>query len=227
MNRPLTFHGNLSSDNLETLTKALLEGRAIIYPTETYFGIGCDALNEEAVAFVYQAKGRSTTKPLPLIASDLEMVKKYCDLSGVPDMLLSFWPGPLTILLPARVPFAKPLVDSEGRVAIRISSNYAGSMIAQALGRPVTATSANKSGCPPCTCPACLDQELVTKIGIVAFIWAEPGGGAPSTIVSVTDKGKIYVHRAGAVSKKELQKAGLALAAAPSGKSSAAASSER
>lgn len=216
MNRPLTMYGNLSSDKLETLTKALQEGRAIIYPTETFFGIGCDALNEEAVASVYQAKGRSTTKPLPLIASDMEMVRKCCDLFGVPDMLFSFWPGPLTMLLPARVPFAKPLVDAEGRVAIRISSNHAASKIAEALGRPITATSANKSGYPPCTCPTCLDQELVLKIGIGAFLDPEPDGGAPSTIVSVTKEGTIFVHREGAVSRKVLNKAGLVLAKAPS-----------
>ena len=216
MNRPLIFYGNLSHDKLETLTQALQKGRAIIYPTETYFGIGCDALSEEAVAFVYQAKGRSTTKPLPLIASDMEMVARCCDLGGVPESLLSFWPGPLTILLPARVPFAKPLADAEGRVAIRISSNYAASKIAEALGRPITATSANMSGCPPQTRSVWLDQELVAKIGIGAFLCATPGGGAPSTIVSVTKEGTICVHREGAVSREKLEKAGLVLAKAPS-----------
>ncbi len=212
MTRPLTMYGNLSSDKLETLTVALQKGRAIIYPTETYFGIGCDALNEKAVASVYQAKGRSTTKPLPLIASDMAMVEKCCDTTNVPPELLSFWPGPLTILLPAKVAFAKPLIDSKGRVAIRISSNYAANKIAQALGRPITATSANMAGCPPCTCSTWLDWELVTKIGIGAFLCSTPDGGAPSTIVSVTEEGKIFVHREGAVSKKELQKAGLVLA---------------
>ncbi len=215
MSRPLTMYGNLSSDKLETLTNALQKGRAIIYPTETFFGIGCDALNEEAVASVYQAKGRSTTKPLPLIAADMDMVRTCCDLGGVPDVLLSFWPGPLTMLLPARVPFAKPLMDAEGRVAIRISANYVANMIAEALGRPITATSANRSGCPPCICPACLDQELLTKIGIGAFLYPEPDGGAPSTIVSITDKGKVFVHREGAISRKELAKTRLALAKAP------------
>lgn len=220
MNRPLTMYGNLSRDKLETLTEALQKGRAIIYPTETYFGIGCDALNEEAVAFVYQAKGRSTTKPLPLIASDMEMVEKCCDLGGIPESLLSFWPGPLTILLPAKVPFAKLLVDSEGRVAIRISSNYAANKIAQALGRPITATSANMSGYPPCTRSTWLDWELVTKIGIGAFLCSTPDGGAPSTIVSATEEGTICVHREGAVSREELEKAGLVLAQAPSARPS-------
>lgn len=212
MTRPLTMYGNLSKDKLETLTEALQKGRAIVYPTETYFGIGCDALNEKAVASVYQAKGRSTTKPLPLIASDMEMVEKCCDTAGVPPELFSFWPGPLTMLLPARAPFAKPLVDAKGRVAIRISSNYAASRIAQALGRPITATSANKAGNPPCTCSTWLDWDLVTEIGIGAFLCATPDGGAPSTIVSATEEGTIFVHREGAVSKEELEKAGLVLA---------------
>ncbi len=212
MSRPLILYGNLSSDKLELLARALQQGQAIIYPTETLYGIGCDAINETAVSLVYQAKGRSTTKPLPLIASDLEMIKRSCDLGGVPKNLFSFWPGPLTMLLPARIAFAKPLVDAEGRVAIRISASPCAREIAHALGRPITATSANLSGKPPCSTKDALDQELVRRIGIGAFLGAEPGGGAPSTIVSVTPKGTVFVHREGAVSKRELQEAGLVLA---------------
>ena len=140
------------------------------------------------------------------------MVGQCCDLSGVPERLLSFWPGPLTILLKARKPFAAPLLDKAGRVAVRVSSHPAAIALSKSLGSPITATSANISGREAVFLACDLDRELTEAVGLVADLEPAPKGGLPSTIVSLAGDGRIILHREGAISKERLLQAGLELA---------------
>ncbi|MDO5536736.1 MAG: L-threonylcarbamoyladenylate synthase [Desulfovibrionaceae bacterium] len=209
-----SLFGHTVSDSLDLLVRRLKEGGCLVYPTETLFGLGCDALNADAVAAIYQAKERSATKPLPLIAADVSMAARFCRLDHVPRALLDLWPGPLTLLLPAAAPFAAPLVDARGRVALRVSAHPGARALVRGLGRPMTATSANRSGRAAADDIAALDPLIVERIGLVADLPPHPAGGLPSTIVSVPEDGggcTVRLHREGAVSASTLESLGLAV----------------
>ncbi|HIW00977.1 MAG TPA: L-threonylcarbamoyladenylate synthase [Candidatus Desulfovibrio intestinipullorum] len=201
-----------SSEQATALLKAvrlLEQGSCLIYPTETFFGLGCDARNAEAVAQIYQAKGRTATKPLPLIAASTAMVAELCDMRAVPDSLLRLWPRPLTLVLPAKVPFPKPLLDSRGCVAIRVSTHPVAAALSAHVG-PLTATSANRQGMPPARFAQDLDP-LLTKELPVLDLPPEPCGGRASTIISFPGQGRVRLHREGPVTRDLLEKLGLCL----------------
>ena len=130
---------------------ALGHGEVIVFPTETLYGLGADALDSEAVEKVFQLKGRDPNQPIPLIISGAGMLQSL--ITDIPPlartMMDRFWPGPLTLVLPARRDIPKPLVNSSGGVGVRISSQPIATKLVQALGRPLTATSANPSGKEP------------------------------------------------------------------------------
>jgi L-threonylcarbamoyladenylate synthase len=130
---------------------ALKRGDVIAFPTETLYGLGADALNPAAVEKVFRLKGRDATNPIPVLIADramlLNMVSEVPPL--VEKLIAHFWPGPLTIVLPARRDVAPPLVNAAGGIGLRVSSQPIAAQLLQALGHPLTATSANPSGKPP------------------------------------------------------------------------------
>jgi L-threonylcarbamoyladenylate synthase len=129
---------------------ALKRGDVIAFPTETLYGLGADALNAAAVEKVFQLKGRDPTNPIPvLIANRVMLERLVLDVPPLAETLIAhFWPGPLTIVLPARPEIPHPLVNAAGGVGVRISSQPIAKELVQALGHPLTATSANPSGKP-------------------------------------------------------------------------------
>ena len=127
---------------------ALRRGDVIVFPTETLYGLGADALNDTAVEAVFRLKSRNPNQPIPVLVADLEMLHTL--IADIPPLALKlmkrFWPGPLTLVLPARQGIPKPLLNTSGGVGVRISSKPIATKLVQALGRPLTATSANPSG---------------------------------------------------------------------------------
>ena len=89
----------------------LRAGGAMVFPTETFYGLGCLAAHAQAVARVYQLKCRPVHKPLPLLAAHAAQVDAVAELAAMPRGLLPFWPGPLTVLLPARPCLPQALVN--------------------------------------------------------------------------------------------------------------------
>lgn len=129
---------------------ALRRGEVIAFPTETLYGLGADALNASAVEKIFQLKGRDAANPIPVLVADRAMLALL--VAGVPalaeKLISAFWPGPLTIVLPARNDIPKPLVNSSGGIGVRISSQPIADELVRILGHPLTATSANPSGKP-------------------------------------------------------------------------------
>lgn len=130
---------------------ALERGETIVFPTETFYGLGADALNAAAVARLVEIKGRDPANPIPLIIADRKMLTAIArEVSPVADRLArAFWPGPLTLVLPAKPGLPAPLVNSAGEIGVRISSHPLAARLARELGRPITATSANPAGRAP------------------------------------------------------------------------------
>jgi L-threonylcarbamoyladenylate synthase len=137
--------------DFEAAIDALRHGEVIVFPTETLYGLGADALNSEAVEKVFQLKGRDSQNPIPVLVADPEMLRNL--VSEIPPLAQKlmdrFWPGPLTLVLPAREDVPKPLLNASAGIAVRISSQPIATQLLKTLGRPLTATSANPSGKAP------------------------------------------------------------------------------
>ena len=129
---------------------ALRRGEVIVYPTETFYGLGADVQNFSAVEKVFQLKGRDPNNPFPVLVSERSMLDSL--VAEIPPLaaklIARFWPGPLTLVLPARKDIPRALVNSDGGIGVRISSQPLAIELVKALGRPLTATSANPSGKP-------------------------------------------------------------------------------
>jgi L-threonylcarbamoyladenylate synthase len=113
--------------------------------------LGADALNSQAVEKVFQLKGREPKNPIPVLVADLAMLGMLVTaVSETAKALMErFWPGPLTLVLPARDDIPKPLINTNGGIGVRISSQPIATQLVARLQRPLTATSANPSGKPP------------------------------------------------------------------------------
>lgn len=206
---------------MDTATNCLHNGGLLLFPTETFFALGSLASISTAVRSVYQVKSRPTSSPLPLVAANLEQVASICNLHGIPESLLDFWPGPLTLLAPAHTeaPLVPILVGKNKLVAIRISSHPLVQEICRNTGFPLTASSANISGQPPARSFEQLDGKLLEQLKghsplngyiLPRTIGEEPAGGLPSTIVHVLHDGRLAIHRQGAITTQVLQARGFA-----------------
>ena len=187
----------------------MLDGHPVIFPTETFFALGSRALDADATARVYRAKHRSTVRPLPLILGDweqLDMIAKVHD--GLMPLLKRFWPGPLSVIFPARLRVPDILTGGTGRVAVRLSSHPVARALAQAVGEPITSSSANISGNPAVVSVNQLDEELIASVMGILDEPPVPAGGLPSTLVERMEDGRLRLLRAGAVTSAQIAEAG-------------------
>ena len=224
---------------LAAAARFLRNGGVLVFPTETFYGLGCLAANAEAVARVYQLKQRPVHKPLPLLAAQAAQVDAVAELAAMPKGLLTFWPGPLTVLLPARPCLPPALVNGQGLAAVRVTPHPLAAQLAEQAGGALTASSANLSGgAPVCspdtldpallealrrmaqgmTCPAgCAAQAAKTAVPLpLALGGPLPAGGLPSTVVEPLSggdggAGRLRIVRAGAVNTAALEAAGFTL----------------
>lgn len=133
--------------------EALRAGQVIVYPTETFYGLGCDATNKLAVASIFKIKGRDDKKALPVIVSSLAMLKKYFLLNlPAQNLIKKYQPGPLSLVLNfseyGKKAFGKSINKKSFDGGARISSHKVAAVITKKLGRPLVSTSANPSGRP-------------------------------------------------------------------------------
>lgn len=174
-------------DGVETAAAILRRGGVVALPTETLYGLAADATSEAAVLRVFDIKGRAREVAIPVIAADRAQVEQWVGTLTVVGRRLAdvFWPGPLSLVVRAAPGLPRPLLGSGETVAVRVSSHPVARALARALGRLITATSANRSGREPTTQPGDVLRELGAAIDALvdAGVCA---GGAPSTIVDVT-----------------------------------------
>ena len=149
---------------LAAAARFLRQGGVLVFPTETFYGLGCLAANAQAVARVYQLKCRPVHKPLPLLAAHPDQVDAVAELAAMPKALLSFWPGPLTVLLPARPCLPPALVNEQGLAAVRVTPHPLAAQLVEQAGGALTASSANLSGGTPVCLPGELDPALMDAL---------------------------------------------------------------
>lgn len=134
---------------IKEAVEVLRKGGIILYPTDTVWGIGCDATNKEAVAKVYQIKKREDSKSLVLLAEDMDMICRY--VKEVPEMaiqLVEVNDKPMTIIYPGAIGLADNAVAEDGTVGIRVPMMDFCKQLIHRFGRPIVSTSANISGEP-------------------------------------------------------------------------------
>ena len=202
----------------------------MIFPTETFYGLGCLAADAAAVTRIYQLKRRPVQRPLPLLAADAYQAGAVVRLETAPPELIGrFWPGPLSLLLPARPGLPAPLVgagagagETAGKAALRVSSHPLAVRLARLAGGALTASSANLSGRAPARRLEELDPELLAALAALGDLGGllpaagdaeQPSGGAPSTLAEILPPGpdgrpRLRLLRVGAVSARALAQAG-------------------
>ena len=187
----------------------LRRGGVIIYPTDTLYGLGADALSNEAVDKVYDIKGRDERKPIHAVFADLEMVEEYAELNDAARKLAEkFFPGPLTMVLKKKAGVTTGIGRGMETIGVRIPDNEFCIELAKALGKPYTTTSANAGGEQPELTIEKITRQLGEGTRLVDL--AIDGGmlplSAPSTVVTVAT-GVPAVLREGAISQGDIMDA--------------------
>jgi len=185
----------------------LKSGGIVAYPTESFYALGADALNPDAVAKVFEAKGRGAEKALPVIIHDKALIGEYIrDISPIAEKAVHrLMPGPVTLLFWAKDLFPTELTGGTGKIAIRVPEHPVAAGLARAFGGPVTATSANLSGLPGLTVAGSVADAFGDKIDLV--LDSGPTSGPPtSTLVDVTAETPVIL-REGRLGKSAVESA--------------------
>ncbi|MBA4372414.1 MAG: threonylcarbamoyl-AMP synthase [Thermodesulfovibrio sp.] len=203
----------IQSDNadfckiLSEASRVLAAGGIACFPTETFYGLGVKYDHRPAHEKLFGLKQRPQDKPLPLIIGAIDMLDcLVARVSAVEELLMrSFWPGPLTLLLPARQDLPDFITSGRpGRVAVRIPGASVALELAKSLDYPITATSANISGMPAADNPGDVARYFGERVDLVIDGGKTPGGRS-STIVEVLGE-HVRVIRQGVISEDELAK---------------------
>ena len=167
----------------------LMKGGLVAFPTESFYGLGANAMDEECIRRIFTVKGRRETNPLLIIIPRLDMLETL--VSEIPPaakkLLERFWPGGLTMVFHAGAGISPLLTANTGKIGIRLSSHPVATALAGHAGVPITGTSANISGQPPCTNPNDVLESIGDRIDLVIDGGITPGGKG-STILDVTDR---------------------------------------
>lgn len=184
---------------LALAVEVLQSGGLVAFPTDTVYGIAADPRQDAALERLFAVKGRDSRAAVPLIAADAEQAMAAGDF-GPDDLYMrladAFWPGPLSIVVPANAALSRAALGGHDTVAIRVPAHAVARALAEAFGFCITATSANLSGHPPAETA---DAVIETLPGIDLLLDAgRAPGGPPSTIVTLDAHGPVLI-RAGAV----------------------------
>jgi L-threonylcarbamoyladenylate synthase len=172
---------------IEEAAAVIGRGGVVVIPTDTLYGVAADPFNADAVARVFEIKGRPADRALPLIASDADQIAaRLGPLSPAAQQLAdAFWPGALTLLLDAPASLAASVAAGTGQVGVRVPAHGAARALCRACGIPLIATSANISDQPATNDPDVVARMLGSRIDLLLDGGRTPGGLA-STVVDAT-----------------------------------------
>lgn len=195
--------------DLDAAVAALARGAIVVYPTETVYGLGADTASVEALRRVAALKGRDAGKPISVLVSSREMLLEV--VARIPDpaehLMAHFWPGALTLVLPAQPRVSALLTAGRGTIGVRISSHPLATALVTRLGRPVTTTSANPGGLEPATEIRQARRYFDSRVDVYLDGGVTPGGPG-STVIDLSGDQAILV-REGAVPVSEIESCGV------------------
>ncbi len=198
---------NIKKQEIEEAAEEIKKGNLVIFPTETVYGIGANALDENAVKKIFEAKGRAQDNPLIVHVANIDMVKTIVEHIGTLEQKLieKFWPGPLTIIMKRKSDKVIPNIVTANldTVGIRMPSNLLAKELIEKAGVPIAAPSANVSGKPSGTNIEDIKEEFEGKVSYIL-----DGGstdiGLESTVIKV-ENDKIDILRPGKITKEQLE----------------------
>lgn len=195
---------SVCQEEIEKAAQIIRDGGLVAFPTETVYGLGANALDEDAVAQIYEAKGRPSDNPIIVHVCGIEMAEMAAELNQLARTLMEkFWPGPLSLVLKSL-----PVVPGKTRgglstVAVRMPDNETALALIEAAGVPIAAPSANISGRPSPTDAQSVRDDLGESVDMVL-----DGGpaqvGLESTVLDVTSEQPILL-RPGGISKEAIE----------------------
>ncbi len=172
--------------NFQDIINKLNNYKTILYPTDTVWGIGCDATSESAVKEVYKLKQRSESKALIILVSSVEMLKNYVEVSLKVSEILKNVSKPTTIIYKKPKNLAKNLLNTEDNsVAIRVVNDEFCSLLIDKFGKPIVSTSANISGSPTPKSFSEIENEILTGVDYVVNLQTDEIRTKSSTILKI------------------------------------------
>ncbi len=183
-------------DEIEKALIALKRGELILYPTDTVWGIGCDATNAEAVEKVFKLKNRDDKKSLICLVSDFKMLNEY--VQNVPEVaydILKYAVRPTTIIYDDPIRVAENLIAADNSLAIRVTKDEFCKKLIQKLRKPLVSTSANISGSPTPQSYAEIDPLILDGVDYIVNLHRDKKSGKPSAIIKLGNDGSVSVIR--------------------------------
>lgn len=184
-------------EDIKAALDVLQKGGVILYPTDTIWGIGCDACNEDAVKRVYEIKKRIDSKSMLVLMENAALLERY--VTEVPEIaydLIELTDKPLTIIFDGARALAKNLIAEDGSIGIRITTEKFSSELIRRFKRPIVSTSANISGKPSPACFDEIDQEIIDAVDyVVKYRQDDTQKAVPSSIMKLGRGGEIKIIR--------------------------------
>ena len=178
---------SLSDGGLEQILSFLRTGGVIAFPTDTAYGLGADPFQEEAVQQIFRIKGRPEAKPILLLVNSIAMAESVASLSSREfELAKRFWPGPLTMVVPARSTVPNIVTAGTGTIGIRWPDAAFARRLIDTFERPITATSANRTGMPSAITVAEIREQFQDSIDLVVDGGTLPTRGG-STLLDLTE----------------------------------------
>lgn len=188
---------NLWVSELEDIVSTLEKGGIVLYPTDTIWGVGCDAMDEKAIEKVYKIKNRPHSSPLIVLVDSIETLKVYAPrIHPRVETLLSMHLQPLTIIYPHVVGLPGILYSDKKMVAIRVAQDAFCKEMIRRFGRPIVSTSANITGQPWPKGFGEISSEIIKAVNyVVRYRREEKVTGAPSVMATYNSKGNLSFIR--------------------------------
>lgn len=185
------------NEEIKRAIEILNKGGVILYPTDTIWGLGCDATNEEAVRRIYDIKRRSDSKAMLVLVDSAIKVDFY--VNHVPEVawdLIEFTTKPLTIIYDGARNLAPNLIANDGSIGIRVTNETFSQTLCRRFRRALVSTSANISGQPSPRCFQEISEEIKQAVDyIVDYRREEPAGATPSSIIKLGEGGQVTIIR--------------------------------
>jgi len=185
------------SEDINKAVRVLNEGGTILYPSDTIWGIGCDAANAKAAAKIYEIKGRQKKASFIVLLHDPKMIENYVkQIPGILWDLIDSLDFPTTIIYPEARNLAKNVIAEDGTIAIRVVKEGFCHELLKAYNKPIVSTSANFSGEPPPLLFKDISQDLIDKVDYVTTSGrSNLQKVKPSTIIRLKPNGEFDVIR--------------------------------
>lgn len=193
------------SSHLSLIKKTLAEGGLIAYPTDTFYGLGADPFNAEAVAKIFEIKNRSAGKPVLVLVSSIGQLKFLTDkiTSLAQTAMDAFWPGPLTLLFESLPGLPAVLTGGTGKIGVRFPAHAFAQKLLEGIGQPLTASSANLSGRDNLSNARDVEHSIGSQLDLI-LDGGKTKGQQVSTVLDTTVSPPLMV-REGAVPRAKIE----------------------